>query len=106
MSSLWSGVLACLTTECGPAGAGLVGWLALGAAALGLGLVGCRRALTAVMTLRARALVPGLSRRLARLVRPRSYSDAEFFRADGAGEMWATRRRLGLERLAAGLRAA
>ena len=106
MSGLWSGVLACMTTECASAGAGLVGWLALGAAALGLGLVGCRRALTALVTLRARALVPGLSRRLARLVRPRSYSDAEFFRADGAGEAWATRRRLGLERLAAGLRAA
>ena len=106
MSGLWSAVLACMTTECAPVGSGLVGWLALGAAALGLGLVGCRRALTALVTLRARALLPGLSRRLARLVRPRSYSDAEFFRADGAGEVWATRRRLGLERLAAGLRAA
>jgi glutamate-1-semialdehyde 2,1-aminomutase len=73
----------------------------LGIAALALGQI-----VGALATLRARALGPALHRRLARWVKPRSYPDAEFFRADGAGESWAARRRQGLERLAAGLRAA
>ncbi|MGH7375763.1 MAG: aminotransferase class III-fold pyridoxal phosphate-dependent enzyme [Candidatus Rokuibacteriota bacterium] len=60
-----------------------------------------RKAMIALQTLRARSLTPGLYRRLARWVRPQSYSDQDFFRADGAGESWAARRRLGLERLSA-----
>jgi len=76
------------------------------AAALGIGALALARIVRGLSTLRARALTPALHRRLARWVRPRSYSEAEFFRADGADEPWAARRRQGLERLAAGLRAA
>jgi glutamate-1-semialdehyde 2,1-aminomutase len=74
--------------------------------ALGIAALVLRRIVVGLRTLRARALAPALHRRLARWVRPRSYSDVEFFRADGADEPWTTRRRQGLERLAAGLRAA
>ena len=64
-----------------------------------------RRAVTAFWTLRAMALTPILSRRLSRWVKPRSYSDEEFFRADGAAEPWVERRQQGLARLASFLRA-
>jgi len=64
-----------------------------------------RRAVTAFWTLRAMAVTPTLSRRLSRWVRPRSYSDEEFFRADGAAERWVERRQQGLARLASFLRA-
>ena len=77
--------------------------------AVGLGLLAvvvlARKAVIALQTLRARSLTPGLYRRLAHWVRPRSYSDEEFFRADGASASWAERRRQGLERLSALLRA-
>jgi glutamate-1-semialdehyde 2,1-aminomutase len=110
MSSIWDGVLACAaagaTGSCAPTAVDLALWLALAGTVLGLAVAGSRRGLAALTTIRARALAPGLYRRLAHWVRPRSYSDTEFFRADGAGERWATRRRLGLERLAASLRAA
>jgi glutamate-1-semialdehyde 2,1-aminomutase len=79
---------------------GLLAGLVLLASALG------RELTTALVTLRARSLTPALHRRLAGWVRPRAYSDVEFFRADGAGEPWASRRRQGLECLAASLRAA
>src|SRR5262249_30879904 len=45
-----------------------------------------------------------VSRRLARWVKPRAYSDEEFFRADGAGEPWIEQRKQGLERLSSFLR--
>ena len=54
----------------------------------------------AVATARASALQPRLSRLLSRWVAPRSYSDAAFFDADGAGAACVERRRAGLERLA------
>jgi len=54
-----------------------------------------------VLTLRARALTPTVLRILSRWVRTHSYSDVEFFRADGAGDSLAERRRAGIERLAA-----
>jgi glutamate-1-semialdehyde 2,1-aminomutase len=76
------------------------------AVVLGIAVLALSKIVVALWTLRARALAPALHRRLAYWVRPRSYSDAEFFRADGADEAWAARRRQGLERLAAGLRAA
>ena len=76
MSSLWDGVLACTTASatgtCAPTAAELALWLALAATVLGLAVAGSRRGLTAVATLRARALAPGLYRRLAHWVRPRS----------------------------------
>ena len=60
-----------------------------------------RRFLLALMTLRGRAWTPTLSRILSRMVRSNDYSEEAFFRADGADENWVTRRRRGLDRLAA-----
>ena len=106
MSAPWGPSMTCLGTSaspgCAPSALDVVVLLGLAAALLVVG----RRVMVALTTLRARSLTPALSRRLAYWVKPRSYSDAEFFRADGAGESWAARRRLGLERLAASLRAA
>src|SRR5215470_2928418 len=65
-----------------------------------------RRIATALLTWRATAAMPALSRRLAGWVRPRSYSDDEFFRADGADDATVARRRAGIERLSARLRLA
>ena len=60
-----------------------------------------RRLVIVLLTLRARALTPTLLRMLSRRVRTRYYSDAQFFRADGASEPLVERRRVGIERLAA-----
>jgi glutamate-1-semialdehyde 2,1-aminomutase len=81
-------------------------WMALLALALGTGvlLLATRKAATALGTLRALSLTPALSRRLAHWVRPRSYSDEEFFQADGAGPDMVASRRKGLDRLAGTLR--
>jgi glutamate-1-semialdehyde 2,1-aminomutase len=68
-----------------------------------LGLIvvalGSRKAARAMWTLRARALTPALSRVLSRWVRARSYSEEEFFRADGAPEAWIDRRKRAIDRL-------
>ena len=70
---------------------------------IGLGLtVYVGRKLTArLLTLRATAWTATLSRHLSHWVKSRDYSDADFFRADGAGQPSADRRRQGLDRLAA-----
>ncbi len=70
-----------------------------------VGLAG-RRLLTALLTLRAVAVAPVLSRPLSRLVKSLDYSDEEFLRADGAGERWVELRKLALDRLAAYFREA
>ena len=76
------------------------GWWLLGLAVGALiAALAARRAVTALRTLPARALTPLLFRHLARWVRVRSYSDEEFFRADGAGEPWIERRKAGVDRL-------
>jgi glutamate-1-semialdehyde 2,1-aminomutase len=110
MSELLDRWMACIGgnahAACSPGPAELAAWLVVAAALLGLGLAVFKGVRGALSTFRARSLLPGLYRGLADWVRPRSYSDAEFFRADGAPESWAARRRLGLERLAATLRAA
>ncbi len=59
-----------------------------------------RRLLRALLTFRALALAPVLSRPLSRLVKSLDYSDEEFLRADGAGERWVELRKLALDRLA------
>jgi glutamate-1-semialdehyde 2,1-aminomutase len=64
-----------------------------------------RRIVVLLASLRATALTPVVLRWLARWVKANDYSDDEFFRADGAGEPWVARRRHGLDRLAARLRA-
>ncbi len=79
------------------------GWLgfALGLAALA---VAARIAMATWRTWRARAWVPLLSRHLAGWVRARSYSDEEFFAADGATGSRIDRRRSGIDRLSAQVR--
>ena len=72
----------------------LDGWM-LGGLLLGLVAVvwaGWRLA-KAVGNVRALSPAPVLMRLLAPWARTRSYSDEEFFRADGAGEPWVERRR-------------
>jgi glutamate-1-semialdehyde 2,1-aminomutase len=59
-----------------------------------------RKIVTAVITLRALALTPTLSRFLSRFVKSLDYSDAEFMRADGAGERWVKTRIDAINRLA------
>ena len=75
MSALLDTWMACVypdaAARCAPTAADLAALLAL---ALGA---------ATVRTLRALSLTPALSRRLARWVRPRSYSDEQFFQADG-----------------------
>src|SRR5262245_26401372 len=77
-------------------------------AALALGLlvagVAARRLTALGATWRATAFTPVLSRRLARWLRTWSYSDEEFFRADGAADSCIRRRQAGLDRLADALR--
>ena len=76
-------------------------WLLLG---LLLGVVGTvaagRKLLIALLTWRAMALTPVLSRRLSTWVKARDYAEEEFLRADGAGEPWIERRQKALDRLA------
>ena len=59
-----------------------------------------RKLATELLTLRALALTPRLSRYLSKWVKSRDYSDEEFLRADGAGERWVELRQQAIERLA------
>src|SRR5215831_9010419 len=92
--------LGCVPGACGFTSVG-PWWLLIAVAGGALVALGARRAATAVWTLRAASWTPRLSRLLARWVGPQSYSDEEFFKADGAGPRFAERRRAGLDRLAA-----
>ena len=76
-------------------------WVVSGLLCLGIlvAYVG-RRAVTAMVTLRALAWTPRLARRLSTWVQAYDYSDEAFFRADGAPEPWVERRQKGLDRLA------
>ena len=74
-------------------------WLTLLLVAAGVGLLSARRMIISLHTLRAMSWTPRLSRLLSRWVRTRSYSDEEFFRADGAGAALVGRRKAGIERL-------
>ncbi len=62
-------------------------------------VIAARRLVTAVITLRALALLPGFSRHLSKWVGSRDYSDDDFYQADGAGERWIELRKQALERL-------
>src|SRR5262249_43675568 len=73
-------------------------WILL-TTSVALALVATRRITMAVRTLRASALTPRLSRWLSGWVRPMSYSDERFFRADGATDAWVERRKAGIDRL-------
>src|SRR5918996_2973047 len=77
-------------------------WMVLGLLCVVLLVViAGRKLVTALFTWRARALMPTLSRRLARWVKARDYTDEAFFRADGATEHWVEQRKAAIERLAA-----
>lgn len=58
------------------------------------------RSIRAAPTLRAKSFTPAFSRLLSSWVRTNDYSGDEFFRADGADEATAARRRHALDRLA------
>ncbi len=83
----------------------IVLWVVLGLCLIAATALVARRLVILFFTLRARALTPALLRGLSRWVRTHHYSDAQFFRADGAGELLVERRRAGIERLAAFFRA-
>jgi hypothetical protein len=55
---------------------------------------------TAVVTVRALAMTPLLSRIVSKWFKSRNFSNEEFFNADGAGEQWRDRRKRALDRLA------
>ncbi|MGO9449469.1 MAG: aminotransferase class III-fold pyridoxal phosphate-dependent enzyme [Candidatus Binataceae bacterium] len=59
-----------------------------------------RKLIKTLMTLRAMALTPAVSRRLSKWVKSRDYSAEEFLRADGAGERWIELRQKAIDRLA------
>jgi glutamate-1-semialdehyde 2,1-aminomutase len=65
-----------------------------------LAALAAKRILKAVITLRALAWTPRVSRLLSGLVGSLDYADAEFMRADGADESWAKMRSAGIDRLA------
>ena len=79
----------------------LDGWMLLGLLCLVLvaARVG-RKLVTALLTWRAVALMPALSRRLSRWVKSYHYTDEAFLRADGAGEPWIELRQKAIDRLA------
>jgi glutamate-1-semialdehyde 2,1-aminomutase len=59
-----------------------------------------RRVIATVLTLRACALTPRMSRLLALWLRPINHPPADFLRADGADEPWAEIRKQAINRLA------
>ena len=81
--------------------AAMDGWMLLGLLCLVCvtALVG-RKLITALLTWRAVALLPALSRRLSKWVKSYDYTDEEFLRADGAGEPWIELRHKAIDRLA------
>jgi hypothetical protein len=57
--------------------------------------------ITTVMTFRALALAPSVSRRLSGWVKSLDYPERDVWAADGAGERWVQRRKEAISRLAA-----
>src|SRR6266850_3303622 len=78
------------------------GWFLLGLFLLILlAIYACQKVLTLILTWRALAWLPSLSRRLSNWVKARDYTEEEFFRADGAAGPWVERRKQALDQLAA-----
>jgi len=67
--------------------------------------VGGKRVAKTVVTLRASAMTPLVSRILSNWLRSRSYSESEMLQADGADERWVERRRMAFDKLANSLKA-
>jgi glutamate-1-semialdehyde 2,1-aminomutase len=80
-------------------------WILLGLLFLLLAIAIGRKAATLLLTLRAVALAPMISRRVSNWVKARDYSDEEFLRADGAGSRWIELRQRAIDRLAGVLQA-
>ena len=81
-------------------------WILLGLLfVLFLAVVAGRKLATLLLTLRAVALVPMISRGLSKWVKTRDYSDDEFLRADGAATRWIELRERAIDRLAGVLQA-
>jgi glutamate-1-semialdehyde 2,1-aminomutase len=80
-------------------------WLFGGVFGLVLAWYGGRWALRALVTARALAYTPAMSRWLSRYVKSHDYDAERFFAADGAGEPWVTRRKEALARLASAFKA-
>ena len=102
VTDIFQSLTACLNqssaARCGfDASSGLALLAAL--AGLLLCIYAARRLLVTVMTLRAVALMPALSRKLSNWVKSSDYTEAEFLRADGAPETWAEIRQKALQRL-------
>src|SRR5262245_17491587 len=77
------------------------GWLWLGLAlSSGAAVWFLAKMRKTLVTARAAATLPILSRRLSHWVKARERSEEELLRADGAPEAWVERRRAGLDRLA------
>jgi len=77
------------------------GWLLLGLVILGVLIAAAgRKLIVALLTLRAVAWAPTLSRQLSKWVKSRDYSDEAFFCADGVQEPWIKTRQQALDRLA------
>src|SRR5215469_339633 len=72
----------------------------LKAALLVLIIVFGRKLAKIILTLRALALPPVMSRVLSNWIKARSYSEDKFLRADGAGDPWIEQRRKALDGLA------
>jgi glutamate-1-semialdehyde 2,1-aminomutase len=79
-------------------------WAAITLLALVLISIFGREVTKRILTLRALAITPTLSRILSKWLRSRSYSEEEFLRADGAAEQWVKLRREALDALADRLR--
>lgn len=76
-------------------------WILLGLLFLPfLTIVAGRKLATLLLTLRAVALAPTISRGLSKWVKAKDYSDDKFLRADGAGTRWIEMRKRAIDRLA------
>ena len=67
---------------------------------LALAIAAIRKLIATVITMRATAMTPRMSRVLSRWLKATSYSPEEFFRADGAGDRWPGVRKQAIDRLA------
>jgi glutamate-1-semialdehyde 2,1-aminomutase len=65
-----------------------------------LASIAARKIATIILTFRASALAPTLSRRLSEWVKSLDYSEREAWAADGASERWIQRRKDAIDRLA------
>src|SRR6516164_6853960 len=78
--------------------------IVIGALMVPLVMLFGRRVRRTILTFRALAVAPAMSRILSNWVKSRSYSEDDLLRADGANGQWVERRRKALDNLARELR--